>query len=95
MPELVGTEGTQHVTSEMFSLLNQFRAIYPTEVGGFVDWFKVEAAGSIHKYPTEKQKQLSVHGASKVAAEEKKKVASRFYLMPDLWVTKYSRKVKS
>lgn len=93
VPELVGTEGAAHVTSEMNAVLNQFRAMYPTEVGAYVDWFKVEAAGAIHKYPTEKQKQLAAHGTSKVAVQEKKKIASRFYLMPNVWVTKYNRKV--
>lgn len=93
IPELVRDKGSSHVTSELASLIIPFTAEYPNETGKFVDWFRVEAAGSIHKYPKEKQAQVNKHGHSKVTLEERKKMESRFYLMPNVFVTKYDRKV--
>lgn len=93
IPELVREKGSSHVTPDLVAVLNEFSDEYPTETGQFVDWFRVEAAGALHKYPSEKEKQVKVHGHSKIAVEEAKKLAGRFYIMPDVYVTKYDRKV--
>lgn len=37
---------------------------FPHELGGYVDWFKVEALGALHKYPNEKKIQVSKYGSS-------------------------------
>jgi hypothetical protein len=94
IPELVRERGVgPHVTTELISAMKDFMEGFPNESGEFVDWFRVEAAGALHKYPKEKQQQVDKHGHSKVTLEEAKKLASRFYLMPDVYVTKYERKV--
>lgn len=36
--------------------------------GTYVDWYQVEALGSVHKYPADKKKQLQTHGVSAYSA---------------------------
>lgn len=48
----------QHADPDLMGLMKQVKDRYP-EVGDSVDWVKVEALGSVHKYPKEIQKQLA------------------------------------
>lgn len=44
------------------SHMDTARKHFPEKIGAYVDWFKVEALGSKHKYPEEKKKQVEAHG---------------------------------
>jgi hypothetical protein len=93
IPELIREKGVSHVTSELSASVKEYVEEYPTDLGTYVDWFRVRAAGSLFDYPKEKADQVAKHGPSKISQQEAKKLASRFYLMPEVFVTKYDRKV--
>lgn len=58
IPELVLSGTMNAITSnKLAALCTVVKEKYPTEIGGYVDWHKVEALGSLHKYPSEKHKQ--------------------------------------
>lgn len=48
-------------------------ARFQGKIGDYVDWYMVEALGSVHKYPSDKKQQVAEHGLSdKAPAAEKK-----------------------
>lgn len=49
--------------------------VFPAEVLGYVDWYKVETLGALQSYGKEKQAQLIKHGPSLHASEKEKKIA--------------------
>jgi len=64
------------------SALNAYRdnaiAVYPEELTGYVDWFKVEALGAVHTYTQEKVKQVQKYGPSLYEAELAKVQGTKF-----------------
>ncbi|MDG5496956.1 hypothetical protein [Niveispirillum sp. BGYR6] len=44
------------------AMLEAAAGLFPGSIGAYVDWFKVEALGSLHAYPTEKKAQVAQHG---------------------------------
>lgn len=58
--EGIGANNTLKI-KEAYALVKQ---IFPQEVEGYVDWFKVEALGSLKKYPNEKKLQQQNYGGS-------------------------------
>jgi len=69
--------------------------IFPKELSGYVDWFKVQSLGALGDYSNEQQVQLQKHGPSPAMAEEQKKDMNKFYVgvNPDDYVIKYEREV--
>lgn len=55
--------------SDLKSSMTKLQHMFPDQIGGYVDWFVVEALGSVHKYPAEKQSQVQSHGVSDFAAK--------------------------
>lgn len=48
-------------------LMNSIKQHYEGEVAEYVDWYVVEALGSVAKYPMEKKAQIAAHGTSPLA----------------------------
>lgn len=61
-----------YVDDDLGSLMEAAEKAVPGTVGPFVDWFMVEALGSVHKYPSEITKQTKTHGISKEASAAQK-----------------------
>lgn len=61
--------------TDLQNLMQFLRKKYPEEIGMYVDWFVVEALGSVHKYPNEKTYQTTQFGLSAKASEAQKKAA--------------------
>lgn len=78
IPEAVLHDGQigKYVSSEMQVVFSSLKARFPEDVGDYVDWFVVEALGSVHKYPSEQQAQANEHGLSEKASEAQKKAAA-------------------
>lgn len=60
------------------TLAGRCSTLLGSEFTGYVDWFMVEELGALHKYPNEKQKQISKHGypskfKAKMEVEQAKK----------------------
>jgi len=72
-----------YVTNRARAYVTFAAATMAGSFGGYVDWFKVEAAGSLQKYPAQKQGQLMKYGAS--TAPVKPKVAGTVHQL--FWVT--------
>ena len=55
--------------------MQALQVAFPGKIGKWVDWYKVEALGSVHKYPKDKQAQEKKHGLTpeQQAAIEKQK----------------------
>jgi hypothetical protein len=86
IPELIKDDGliAGYVSHTAVNLSDAARALFPSAFGSYVDWQKVEAAGSMQSYGALKMAQ-----AQKKASTEGKKV---FYVTPDVWVEVTERK---
>ena len=81
IPQLIAEGGLgSHATSEVMEAFNLVKKVFPKSVEGYVDWFKVEALGSLHKYTTEKNAQKAKHGTSKVVADIEKKESAKYWV---------------
>lgn len=78
--------------SDLMHMLTQTAKLFPDAFGQYVNWYKVEALGSIKKYPTYKQEQLKKYGPSPETTDEEKQMAKRFYITPSEYVVKIERK---
>ena len=81
IPQLIA-EGTlgSHADSAVSQAFEAVKAVFPESVTGYVDWFKVEALGSLHQYPTEKNLQTAKYGKTKATVEVEKKEANKFWV---------------
>lgn len=61
VPELVLHDNwaKPFLTPELKVAANDIRTAFPGQIGGFVDWYKVEALGAVGKYPNEKKQQIA------------------------------------
>ena len=50
------------VTSDVVTSFKLIESVFPSDDDLYVDWFKVEALGSLNKYPNEKNNQLKKFG---------------------------------
>lgn len=81
IPQLIAEGGAGHyVNSFVKEAYNIFASVFPDEAGGYVDWYKVEALGSLHKYPSEKNAQKAKYGASGVEAAMEQAEKSKFWV---------------
>lgn len=67
LPQLV-LEGKlgNHADSAVSKAFEAIKAVFPDMCTGYVDWFKVEALGSLRKYTAEKAAQKAKYGNSNV-----------------------------
>lgn len=81
IPQLIA-EGSlgNHANSAVSQAFEAVKAVFPESVTGYVDWFKVEELGSLHKYPSEKAAQTAKYGKTKATIEVEKKEASKFWV---------------
>ena len=82
IPQLIATNGVGNygTNSKVQEAFKAFKAVFPQEVDGYVDWFKVEALGSLHKYPNEKKAQQQQYGKSPAATDFEKAEAAKFWV---------------
>ena len=82
IPQLLAenTLGSTCVTQEVKTAFALFKTVFPDVATGYVDWFKVEALGSLHKYPKEKIQQQATYGKSKSTQEIEKKESAKFWV---------------
>ena len=66
IPEAVLTDDQTQpfVQTELKSIMQALKAAFTGKIGEYVDWYKVEALGSVHKYGKDKQKQDAKYGQS-------------------------------
>lgn len=65
-----------YAQAELISLMHTVNTHFPGEFGKYVDWYTVEALGSVGKYPNDKAAQVKAHGVSAKASEAEKKAAA-------------------
>ena len=82
IPQLIATNGVGGYGQDqkVKKAFEAFKAVFPAEVDGYVDWFKVEALGSLHKYPNEKKAQQQQYGNSPIASAVEKAEAAKFWV---------------
>jgi len=64
-----------YAPSDLKNIMQFVRKKFPDEIGMYVDWFVVEALGSVYTYPNEKAQQTKDFGLSEKASEAQKKAA--------------------
>lgn len=90
------------LTAETVDFITQARRVFPSDMTGNVDWFKVEALGALRRYPKEKEEQVKKHGMSNFATVNEKKLLAeqaktaalekkKFYIAPNEFVTMVER----
>lgn len=74
---------TPNELPESIKLPNDFKdyvaaakKVFPADLGGYVDWYKVEGLGALKKYPKEKEAQVAKYGMSPSVSEAEKKLAA-------------------
>lgn len=60
------------VEPKLGKFMSDLNTRFPDTFRPYVDWYVVEALGSVHKYPHEKVDQAKIHGMSKDASEAEK-----------------------
>jgi hypothetical protein len=81
IPQLIAEGGLgSHANYAVSQAFEAVKAVFPESVTGYVDWFKVEDLGSLHKYPSEKLAQTAKYGKTKATVEVEKKEASKFWV---------------
>lgn len=65
------------VPADLKPMMAWLQKYYPESIGDHVDWFTVEALGSVGKYPKEKAKQIELGKVSPAAGEAAKKAAEK------------------
>lgn len=80
IPQLL-SEGiaTKYTTSQVLAAMATVKKAFPDLIKGYVDWYKVEELGSIHKYSDEKKVQDAKFGKPKkgtTATTDKKPILS-------------------
>lgn len=70
IPEAVMSDLTlqQYAEGDLMLIMSQVYKMFPGKLGGCVDWLRVEALGSVNKYPSDIAAQ---HKAGKVTPEQK------------------------
>lgn len=72
IPQLLAEGGvSKHVNTEVQTAMQAVSNVFPTLISGYVDWYKVESLGSLHKYPAEKKAQDTKYGKQNKAKETK------------------------
>lgn len=74
---LYETSLSQYAGSQLATTMQGVQMRFPDEIGKYVDWFVVEALGSVSKYPSEKSMQLVKQGPSPMASIAEKAQAAK------------------
>ena len=97
IPQLIA-EGTLggHANAAVMQAFEAVKAVFPENVTGYVDWFKVEAlagANTKHTYPSEKAAQMAKYGKTKSTVEIEIKEANKFWVNENEYatITNYKR----
>lgn len=77
IPQLVPHEVPTHLVlpGEFLDYAAAAKKVFPADLGGYVDWFKVEGLGALNSYPSEKAAQVKKYGNASASAAEKKLAA--------------------
>lgn len=84
VPQLFLDDSTGHLNldSATKSFIADALITFPEELGGYVDWFKVEALGALRHYGSEKSAQVAAHGHSTYMSELEAKEGKKFWITP-------------
>jgi hypothetical protein len=87
--------GIQIKDDELKAFVNNACHLYPKELDGNVDWFRVAQLGALGTYEAEQQAQLKKYGPPPAVAEKAKEASNKFYVgtKSDDYVIKYQREV--
>lgn len=93
IPELVlsGSMNSKLVNNNLTLLCGVVKEKYPTEIGDYVDWYKVEALGSLHKYHGEKAKQDQMFPPPPPKSLEGYKITGQWKVFPHQSVNVHKR----
>lgn len=91
IPELVLSGDIKKVNNNLTLLCGVVKEKYPTEIGDYVDWHKVEALGSLHQYPSEKSKQKKVSPPPPPKSVDGHKITGKWEVFPHQSVDVYKR----
>ena len=64
IPQLILECSIPSITKSILALHTTCSQVFPDEFKGYVDWYKVEELGSVHKYVNEKTQQIAKYGPS-------------------------------
>ncbi len=73
IPTFLHTQSIYATTPTMIKIVELGMKVSTEVFGDYVDWFVVEASGSVNKYPIEKKKQEELYGVSEKGKQEKVK----------------------
>lgn len=92
IPELVlsGTMG-KLVSNDLTLLCGVVKEKCPTEIGNYVDWYKVEALGSLHKYHGEKAQQDKMNPPPPPKSLDGYKITGQWKVFPHQSVNVHKR----
>lgn len=92
IPELVlsGSIG-KLVSNDLTLLCGGVKEKYPTEIGDYVDWYKVEALGSLHKYHGEKAQQDKMNPPPPPKSLDGYKITGQWKVFPHQSVNVHKR----
>ncbi len=78
IPEMIlyHTLSSNYANAALKEKMQFLDARFPGKIGKYVDWYAVEALGSVNSYHNEKTIQLSKYGPSLLASEAEKKAAA-------------------
>ncbi|HNB53609.1 MAG TPA: hypothetical protein PK530_16795 [Anaerolineales bacterium] len=66
IPQLLAEGGVpKHINTDVKTAMLTVSEVFPTLISGYVDWYKVESLGSLHKYSAEKKAQDAKYGKPK------------------------------
>lgn len=92
IPELVLSGDVKNLASnELILLCGVVKEKFPTEIGNYVDWYKVEALGSLHKYHGEKAKQDKMSPPPPPMSVEGYKITGTWKVFPGQVVNVHKR----
>jgi hypothetical protein len=64
----------------MIPIVKDIFTLFPDAFGKYIDWYKVEALGSVHKYPTYKSLQTKKYGKPTKKYGNEPEVIGKFYV---------------
>lgn len=92
IPELVLSGSMNKLVNNNLTLLcGVVKEKYPTEIGDYVDWYKVEALGSLHKYHSEKSTQDKMFPPPPPKSVEGYKITGKWKVFPGQVVNVHKR----
>jgi hypothetical protein len=96
IPEVIreGTYLKSYVEPDLMVWVNWLQDRYPEKIGKFVDWYTVEALGSIGHYPQQKKVQTDKYGMSEKASKAEQEAAAKAKAMVEQAKKQHEKEAK-